>query len=833
MQVPAPLQRIGEWLVRDRLAEMTGKVGELESQVKAFQVRQRFNKAGHSSGVDIRSGQFEYEDNDALIGSDKWDAFAKMANDPHVTAALRNAKLPLLNAIWEVEPASDDARDVEIAEFCEANILRRSTERFGREFWCRTPWLQRLNEVLEMLDSGFSMSAKMWRPVGTKVVLDHTHWLEPSSVDPRGWVLDETDQLVAIKRTYSDALDRFKYGEPISVEDIALFVWEFKGARFEGRPFTRAMYGAQMRKEMLQRWALIWAQKVGAGVPVVITPNDYSDAEQEEALNLVRTMRGSDLAHAFAKLRHGRDGQKPEVYYAGAENGDLDPMRGLINGENAEIAHAGGTKSMLLGETTSGSRALGESQSDREMPLVQAIAEVVAEQMTHGVANLPGIVEELVDRNYAGVEAYPRLRVGKIDPKEDLDTLTELFESVRAGVTPMTPELKRQVTERLGYVLPDEAYEPEEGGINPDVIQRAFIEAKALTRDELRKAVGALPIGGEMGGEFVTVGQDPPVPPNQDQPPPDEPGDEPEDDDAVAAASLEADTIRHRVAAWLEPIREGRPKAGGFRHPTKLEAEFAALGDVTEAYRIGERDCLQVLRGTRRAMTADLMRRARTGKVTLRNLDGQRRSKFRGAKKAQRALVGVFQETGDTGAAHVAGELKRQQGAADAALATPKIGGKKVAKRVVDQFGQHVAVLAEMDVGIVWDRMLGAFLEEYVRLEREGMAMGDLLRGLEAFLDDLSEKPLAELARTSTTVSYNQGRNMGLLTAAAGKQAQYAVRSEVLDSNTCEQCVALDGTIVKIGSPAYQELMPPARCLGRERCRGFYVILSNELTEAA
>lgn len=110
----------------------------------------------------------------------------------------------------------------------------------------------------------------------------------------------------------------------------------------------------------------------------------------------------------------------------------------------------------------------------------------------------------------------------------------------------------------------------------------------------------------------------------------------------------------------LQPM-EGAPSGGNFRAPTKLEAEVVSLAVVTEAYRVGERDCLQALRGIRVAMRTDLMRRLAAGKVTTRNLDGLRRSKFRGQKKAEGALVDVFVDVGTKGMDHARSEIKRQQ----------------------------------------------------------------------------------------------------------------------------------------------------------------------------
>lgn len=67
----------------------------------------------------------------------------------------------------------------------------------------------------------------------------------------------------------------------------------------------------------------------------------------------------------------------------------------------------------------------------------------------------------------------------------------------------------------------------------------------------------------------------------------------------------------------------------------------------------------------------------------------------------------------------------------------------------------------------------------------------------------------------------NLGRTAGI--RSLPDPPEYAMRSEQLDANTCEECDQLHGQIVEIGSPEYYDLMPPQGCLGGGRCRGIYV----------
>lgn len=146
-------------------------------------------------------------------------------------------------------------------------------------------------------------------------------------------------------------------------------------------------------------------------------------------------------------------------------------------------------------------------------------------------------------------------------------------------------------------------------------------------------------------------------------------------------------------------------------------------------------------------------------------------------------------------------------------------------KRRKAKMVDELDVLATQNIGKMWDRMLGEFLGEWERLQRQQLSPKELERRLAAFLDGLSPKPMEDLARQSSNVAYNEGRSAGLLTAADSGGAQFVLRSELLDSNTCEVCeefVAFP-VIVQVDSPEFYEFSPPAKCLGGDRCRGFWV----------
>ncbi len=149
-------------------------------------------------------------------------------------------------------------------------------------------------------------------------------------------------------------------------------------------------------------------------------------------------------------------------------------------------------------------------------------------------------------------------------------------------------------------------------------------------------------------------------------------------------------------------------------------------------------------------------------------------------------------------------------------------------ERHTTALASQVEVVATMDIGVMWDRYLGEFLGKWTQLERQGVTEAAMEAEMLSFMEGLSDKPVVDLGRQSSSVVYNQGRAAEQLSAFASGAAEFVVRSEILDSATCEVCANLDSSVWEIDSPDYHEYMPPAKCLGGDRCRGFYVTVAGE-----
>jgi HK97 family phage portal protein len=107
------------------------------------------------------------------------------------------------------------------------------------------------------------------------------------------------------------------------------------------------------------------------------------------------------------------------------------------------------------------------------------------------------------------------------------DRMSEILASVRDGVLPNNADVKKRVAMALGLELEDSAFERQ---LNPNLVQRAFLEAPVLKVDELRQMIGLPALGGEAGEKLISIAQEQGDPEPDSDPEPDPPDNDPDPD---------------------------------------------------------------------------------------------------------------------------------------------------------------------------------------------------------------------------------------------------------------------------------------------------------------
>lgn len=431
---------------------MPSAAAKLEEAPPPIPTRMRVGAKETASGLQVMAGIPEIDYLDALAFPEYLQEFQKVANHPQVAKELRANTLPIMGAEWTIEPASDDARDQEIAEFAAANVLSQTGETFGRQFWQRGCWNDHLRDILRFLQNGFSVFQKILRHEGRFVVLDRLKYLMPWSIER--WNFDETDQLLSIRRTYIDATGRSRTGEVIDAADLIVYTWDQEGSNILGKPLIRPMWGPYRMMTRLELLEVVDKQKTAVGALFFQLQENPATGDDEKAEQLMKSMRSGDLEKIYAVLKHGQD-------FGWKEGGtQTKGLREIIEGKQEQIAKVGQSTMSELGLAESGSRGTAGAKGAFEAMLHSAIASTIAEQVQR-------LVNEVVDLNWPNVSDYPRVRCSKIDPFEQTRNIPEFINAISAGAVDADLDTENEIRRRYGFMERAEGSAPPPGRRSP------------------------------------------------------------------------------------------------------------------------------------------------------------------------------------------------------------------------------------------------------------------------------------------------------------------------------------------------------------------------------
>lgn len=406
-------------------------------------------------------GEYNAEFQDGPFAA--YTTYEKMRrSDAQVAATLAAIKLPIRSAGWTIT-APGDASPVEQ----EATDLARS---------CLCEELD-LDAVIEnallMLDFGCAAHEDIWYVDGNRVRL--------KALAPRmpltfyRWICkDGGDELEALGQLgYRGG--KYVHAE-VPVEKLVLFTHQKEGANFAGRSLLRPMYQHWYIKSNLYKIDAIACERNGMGVPWAMMGPDAKTEDRKEAISWLEKLSAHEKAAILIPpgWQWGLEGVK----------GTTRDPKDSIHHHNLQISMAGLAMFMNLGQTTSGSRSLGETMADFFAMSVQAAANQIAR-----VISLTTI-KRLVDFNFTGVERYPRL--------VPLEILSVKFESIVAA-------LKDLAAASVNVVQPDDELEswlrkkmgaPEKGTPRQRPVAQAVSPAAAVEKLQA-SATGRPPRGAE------------------------------------------------------------------------------------------------------------------------------------------------------------------------------------------------------------------------------------------------------------------------------------------------------------------------------------------------
>ena len=344
---------------------------------------------------------------DDLIGKRGYAIYDQMQRDAQVQACLMIKKLAVLSRGWEVHPASNDPRDVEVADFV----------RFALESM-RGSILDVLYNVLDALAKGFSVLEMNYSVLDGEPYSGRVGLASIKAKDPSTFAFD-TDEYLNVKGLRRTGLSDLR--PPTSDLSPEKFVVYSYMPRYEspyGTSDLRAAYKHYWSKDILVRFMNLYLEKYGSPTAKGSYKRGTPKASQEELLRVL------DKIQQETAIVIPEDVQIELLEaHRGGEAGYLQ----AIEFHDKQISRAILCQTLMTDEGTRvGSFALAKVHLDVLKMCLRKLKRDLEESVMG-----EQVIKRLVDYNF-NTSAYPTFSLG---PLEDTDVvqLSGVIEKLVSG----------------------------------------------------------------------------------------------------------------------------------------------------------------------------------------------------------------------------------------------------------------------------------------------------------------------------------------------------------------------------------------------------------------
>lgn len=682
--------------------------------------------------------------------------YQQMRHDPQLRAILSAYTLPIRRATWALDPAGCRDEVVQVVADDLGLPILGSESGPGPARRRGVRWADHLRLALLSLVYGhlpFELRYEIRDGLARLVNLGERM---PQSI---------TEISLNTDGTLKNVVQDLGTAQPIPANRLVWYTHEREGSAWTGQSVLRPAYGPWLLKHEVWRVHATSIRRFGMGVPNVKAPVGGTPAQVTEAQRLASSMRSGEFAGAglpagFELAITGITGSVPDalafIRYLDQQM-STSALAGLID----------------LGNTTNGSRALGDSFLDLFLLSLQAVADEIAGVATSGQPGMPGAVTNIVDLNWGENEPAPRVvctDVGR-DHQLNAEALTAL---ITAGAITADPDLEAYV--RDAWRLPARAQEDAASGRSYEY----DLNYGVLTIDERRAQIGLPPLPDGAGTKL-------PEPSNVRTPvPPAQPA-----------------QAKRRTARGREVRAAGDP-AAGHRQLTTVEAASGMDPDAIQGDWQTTVDQVIAQWGPLAEAQRDELAKQITKAVD--KGDPATLGQLAADSTATAALLG-------TAMVALAGTAAQQM-ADEAASQGVQVDPPPADENRLMEIGAAVAAIVAAGLAAAAGR-------EALRVWRPGESGAAVAAMVREHLASLSDSFLRDQVGGAMSTAQNYGRAAVLEVAP---EATYSA-SEILDKATCVPCEEIDGTEFASLAEARAAYASGGyvACLGRLRCRGILV----------
>lgn len=384
-----------------------------------------------ATGSMVSEGKLIQVDYNAdLRPPEMYDVFDRMRkSDGQVRAVMQAIKLPLLAATWSIAPASEDARDREIAEFIEAGL-----------FAMTKPWDVVLRNILLHLDYGYMPLEKVWE---VRDQMIHLRKLAPRH--PRTVTAIRVDDHGGL-----EGITQRKPGDAspvdIDADRLLIFTNDEEAGDFRGTSVLRAAYKHWYNVDQVERITSVAIEKRALGVDVATMGGGASGQDATDTANVMESIRGHERGYIIEK----EGAMKYRV--EGISGGVIDPIP-FLQHENLMIARSVHAEFVNMGADSSGSKAMHQDKTSFFLMGERAAGKQITDTVDRH------LIPQWVAFNYEGVTKFPTLEHSALDTRQVAEFATAIATLLNAGA--LTPDRTIEEAARVGLALPELPDDPD------------------------------------------------------------------------------------------------------------------------------------------------------------------------------------------------------------------------------------------------------------------------------------------------------------------------------------------------------------------------------------
>ena len=418
----------------------------------------------------LKGFQFRDFNPDALVRRKGLKIYEQMRQDDQVKSSLELKKHAVVASGWSIVPASQDPRDIEIAEFVEFVLhkMRGTINNF-------------LFQAMTALDFGYSISEIIWKEykegknVGM-IGIDRIKGKNPRMFDFKS---DEFGNLlpkgiVQLNTGFVNGKAGRGHEAHLPTQKFIIYSYQKEFSNWYGKSDLRAAYPSWWSKDNTLKFWSMYLERFGSPIAV----GKYNTATIDVQNQLKQVL---DSLQSKSSIVHSKDDF--ELDFLESKRRSASDYEAALNFYNRSIARAILVPDRVNETGDKGAFAQAKVHFDIFLIIVQKLRgdleEIVMEEQ---------LIRRLIAFNFSNVEELPKFKFKPLTSAQRVELATTFSDAVQKGAVLPTPQDEDHLREALHFPEREEGQEPvkREPNKTPDE-DEIDEEKKKLAKDNREK----------------------------------------------------------------------------------------------------------------------------------------------------------------------------------------------------------------------------------------------------------------------------------------------------------------------------------------------------------